>query len=190
MFFIKSLIVNILDRIRFLKCRKVAIIGKNVQLRRGFFIKKYSSSEIRIGANSCLNCGVYALGGSILIGENAYIGSSDIMSSCSIVVGKNVIISDDCIIMDNNNHPTSMKQREIMSECHNFFCDLWHWKHATSKPVIIEDNVWIGKRAIILKGVTIGKGSIVAIGAVVTKDVRPGTIVGGNPATELKVIND
>jgi len=50
------------------------------------------------------------------------------------------------------------------------------------RPVTIEDNVWIGMRAMILGGVTLGRGSVVAAGAVVTKDVPPLTIVAGVPA--------
>lgn len=54
------------------------------------------------------------------------------------------------------------------------------------KPVVIEDDVWIGIRVIILHGVKISKGSIVAAGSVVSKDVDPYCIVGGNPAKILK----
>jgi len=50
------------------------------------------------------------------------------------------------------------------------------------RPVVIEDNVWIGMRAMVLGGVTLGRGSVVAAGAVVTKDVPPLTIVAGIPA--------
>ncbi len=53
-------------------------------------------------------------------------------------------------------------------------------------PITIGDGVWIGARAIILPGVTIGEGAIVAAGAVVTKDVAPWSVVGGNPAKEIK----
>lgn len=53
-------------------------------------------------------------------------------------------------------------------------------------PITICDGVWIGARAIILPGVTIGEGAIVAAGAVVTKDVEPFTVVGGNPAKFIK----
>ena len=49
-------------------------------------------------------------------------------------------------------------------------------------PPIIEDGAWIGERAIILRGRRIGRGAIVAAGAVVTRDVEPFSIVGGNPA--------
>ena len=52
--------------------------------------------------------------------------------------------------------------------------------------LIIEDDVWIGHGAIILAGVQIGKGSIVAAGSVVTKDIPPCEIWGGNPAKKIK----
>ena len=53
-------------------------------------------------------------------------------------------------------------------------------------PITICDGVWVGARAIILPGVMIGEGAIVAAGAVVTKDVKPWTVVGGNPARFIK----
>lgn len=53
-------------------------------------------------------------------------------------------------------------------------------------PITICDGVWIGARAIVLPGVTIGEGAIVAAGAVVTKDVEPWSVVGGNPAKVIK----
>lgn len=56
---------------------------------------------------------------------------------------------------------------------------------ATEAKVVIEDYVFIGPRAVILPGVTIGQGAVVAAGAVVTKDVAPGTIVGGVPAAKI-----
>lgn len=52
-------------------------------------------------------------------------------------------------------------------------------------PVTIGDRAWIGYRALVLPGVTIGEGAVVAAGAVVTRDVAPYTIVGGNPAKEI-----
>lgn len=58
---------------------------------------------------------------------------------------------------------------------------------ATSKgDIIIDDDVWIGYRSIILSGVHIGQGAVIAAGAVVTKDVPPYTIVGGVPAKVIK----
>lgn len=58
-----------------------------------------------------------------------------------------------------------------------------------SKPIVVDDEVWIGCGAIILQGVTIGKGAVVSAGSVVSKDVEPLTIVGGVPAKLLKKID-
>ena len=57
---------------------------------------------------------------------------------------------------------------------------------AEKKKVTICDDVWIGVNALILPGITVGRGSVVAGGAVVTKDVPPYTIVGGNPAKIIR----
>lgn len=70
---------------------------------------------------------------------------------------------------------------------------IWTSQHDIHDPdmrpieakVVVEDYVFIGPRSIILPGVTIGKGAIVAAGAVVTKDVAPGMIVGGTPASKI-----
>jgi acetyltransferase-like isoleucine patch superfamily enzyme len=53
-------------------------------------------------------------------------------------------------------------------------------------PVKIEDNVWIGMNALILKGVTIGENCVVAAGSVVTKNVEPNRVAAGNPAVVVK----
>ena len=52
--------------------------------------------------------------------------------------------------------------------------------------IIIEDDVWIGRNAIVMPGVRIGKGSIIGAGSVVTKDVEPLSVMGGVPATLIK----
>ncbi len=83
-----------------------------------------------------------------------------------IEIGNNVIISENVMIRDSDNHAINGRKK--------------------SSPIIIEDDVWIGARAIILKGVTIGKGSVVAAGAVVTRDVPPYSLVGGVPAKVLR----
>ena len=61
-----------------------------------------------------------------------------------------------------------------------------NWDYVKIAPVDIEDDVWIGFNAIILKGVTIGRGAVVAAGSVVTKNVAPFTVVGGNPARLIR----
>lgn len=64
--------------------------------------------------------------------------------------------------------------------------DVTQKREGDDKDVIVEDDVWIGSRAILLRGVTVGRGAIVAAGAVVTRDVPPYAIVGGIPAGVLR----
>lgn len=114
--------------------------------------------------------------GDIICFENAKleVGSgfcnSNVKIRCSkkITIGNDVAISHDVTIMDSDAHYIDYENYEI------------------SKPVYIEDNVWIGTRTTILKGVRIGKGSVVAAGSVVTKDVPPNSIVAGIPARVIK----
>ena len=58
------------------------------------------------------------------------------------------------------------------------------------RPIVIEDDVWIGRRAIIMGGVTIGKGAVIGAGSVVTKDVPPYCVAAGNPAIVRKKLLD
>lgn len=107
---------------------------------------------------------------SLTIGRSTWIGTRvEIHCADNIKIGANCKIGWDSIIMDRDYHG-------INNDAEN------------TKPVIIEDNVWICCRAIILKGVRIGEGAIVGAGSVVTKDVTPHTVVGGNPARIIKVI--
>lgn len=133
-------------------------------------LQTQDSGEIRIGNHSC----VYL--------------DSIIGSVSSIRIGDYVVISNHVHIYDNNNHPTDPQVRKNMCIA-GFDGDAWLWRHSDSAPIVIEDNVWIGEYAAVLKGVTIGTGAVVASHAVVTKDVPPYTIVAGNPARVVKELN-
>jgi acetyltransferase-like isoleucine patch superfamily enzyme len=60
----------------------------------------------------------------------------------------------------------------------------------TAKPIVIERNVWIAAGVTIIGGVTIGENAVVAAGSVVTRDVPPNTLAGGNPARVIRSIGD
>ena len=130
----------------------------------------------------------------VLIGSNTYIGASMVIAKQSITIGSNVLIAWGCVIYDNDSHSLNYLDRrkdtkqvfeDYMNHKGNFLLNK-DWSIVNSSPIIIEDDVWIGMDALVLKGVTIGKGAIIAAKSVVTKSVPPFTIVGGNPAVVIK----
>jgi acetyltransferase-like isoleucine patch superfamily enzyme len=125
--------------------------------------------------------------GKIVIGQWCYIGEGTrIWSQSSISIGNYVLIAHLVDIHDTNSHPIDWKERRLDTEA--ILSGGYRTPTQTiSASVTIEDDAWIGFKATIMKGVRIGRGAIVSAGAVVTKDVAPWTVVGGNPA---KVIAD
>lgn len=187
--------IHVYQRIKSIKNKKrffknVCADPKSLVLMPGSSCHNTGAKDnVKIGQHCTMGALLQALyGGKIEIGENTYIGPSTIIQSKeSVKIGNGVIIANSVLIVDNNNHPTEPAMRQKMSACDDFLNDeLWSWKYAESKPIVIEDNVWIGRDSRILKGVTIGKGSIVALGSIVTKDVPPYTVVAGNPAKVVK----
>ena len=121
---------------------------------------------------------------SILIGKNTFIGGSSLISSDLIEIGDDVLIAWGCTIIDHNSHALESKDRA--SDVKNHYMGYKNWDNVVKKPIHIGDKAWIGFNTIILKGVTIGEGSIIAAGSVVTKDVPPFTVFGGNPARMIR----
>ena len=167
-----------------------AKIEQTTNFMLGASCRNNSAKEnITLGKHTLVGGTLIALfGGEITIGDNVYIGQgTSIQAKEKIVVSSNVIIANDVILLDNNNHPVSPEMRLKMSACGDFINDeLWSWKYAESAPVVIEENVWIGRDARIMKGVTGGEGSVVALGAVVTHNVPAYCVVAGNPARVVK----
>ena len=138
-----------------------------------------SRSEFRIEENGCIhiekmlnmeaNSLVYAFGGKI------HIGSAFVNRNCVIVSRKEIDIGDRVTIGPNvciYDHDHNLKAESL----ENSFI---------TEHICIEDDVWIGAQAVILKGVHIGKGAVIAAGAVVVNDIPSGAIAGGVPAKIL-----
>ena len=127
----------------------------------------------------------------IKVGRYCYIGQdSKIWAQCGIEIGDHVLISHQVDIHDTNAHSINASHRR--EDAKNLFkLDLpMNWDFVEAKKVVIEDDVWVGFKSSILKGVTVGKGAIVAAGSVVTKDVPPYTLVAGNPAKIIRYLNE
>jgi|TARA_B000000475_G_scaffold269763_1_gene264259 acetyltransferase-like isoleucine patch superfamily enzyme len=97
-----------------------------------------------------------------------------IMAAESIVIGDACMIAHGVYISDADWHGIYDRAEPV----------------GNTKPVVLEDNVWIGDSAIICKGVTIGENSIIGAGAVVTKNVPPNSIFAGNPAKLVKTLEN
>ncbi len=120
--------------------------------------------------------------GWVEIGEGSVLVGAIFMCADHIRIGQRVILSYQVTIADSDFHPRDPESRKTDAIANAPFGDRSQRPKVTSKPVIIEDDVWVGIGAIILKGVHIGKGSRVGPGAIVTSDVSDGTFVAGNPA--------
>ena len=171
---------------------KCCLLGDKVTFSADSNCFKDALAEIRIGDNCDICCRLIAKDNGLLeIGHHTTIRAETIIGALtSIKIGNYVIISNNVRIYDNNNHPTSPSKRMQMCQTGNFYSEDWNWHHSESLPIIIEDNVWIGERSTVLKGVTIGRGAIIASNSVVTKDVPAYSIVAGNPAKVVKYLKD
>jgi acetyltransferase-like isoleucine patch superfamily enzyme len=100
----------------------------------------------------------------IRIGNGTYLNrNTEIVAAQSVTIGRDCKIARDVIIMDTDQHALSDGQLRVA-------------------PVVIEDRVWVGARAIILKGVRVGHDAVIGAGSVVTRDVPASAIVAGVPA--------
>lgn len=108
------------------------------------------------------------------IGADTYIsGPLRINLGGPVRIGNGVNIGHDCLITSWDHEIGPPERRAGLS---------------MSRPIVIEDGVWIASRVVLLPGVTIGRGAIVAAGAVVATDVAPNTLVGGVPAKLLRTL--
>jgi galactoside O-acetyltransferase len=151
-------------------------------------IKPMPGCALKIGDSSMVEGALIfdREGAHIQIGERTFIGGSSIISAEKVIVGDDVLISWGCTVVDHNSHASSWHDRS--HDVMDWMSGKKVWTHVERQPVTIESKAWIGFNVIILKGVTIGEGAIVGAGSVVTKDVPPYTIVGGNPARVIREI--
>ena|GEM_PF-572829 len=100
---------------------------------------------------------------------NSRLSGTSIVSMSQVTIGSRVLMAPNVVIMDTDGHVLFANPEDPKAL-------------PTTYPVVIEDDVWIGYGAVILKGVTLGQGCVVGAGAIVTKSVPPKAIVVGNPS--------
>jgi maltose O-acetyltransferase len=159
--------------------RKATVLGTKARVWGRPFVNNQGvmkfGERIRLDSTIATLELVSAPGGVLEIGSSTFINYG-----CSIAANLLVSIGADCSIgtyvniMDNNFHRLEPDHRYEMPE---------------SQPVILEDNVWLGTRVIVLPGVTIGTGSVVGAGSVVTRDIPPYALAVGCPAKIVRKLN-
>ncbi len=162
-------------------------VGENTVIDSSSAFKKFFSTRqpgMRIGKNTTLQSAALATepNGFISIGDYCFISGAAIIASCDIIIGNHVFIAGGVTIVDSDFHPMDPASRLMDTVLISTVGNKSMRPSFESLPVVIEDNVWIGFNATILKGVTIGQSSVIEPGAVVLKNVPPGSVVSGNPA--------
>jgi acetyltransferase-like isoleucine patch superfamily enzyme len=169
--------------IRFICFIKGVRIGKNVNFNGFPVMRRYENSNISIGDyctfNSAKNSvwvGLHNRCTFVTLTKNSEISFGDhsggsgiiILAAKKITIGNNVLIGSHAMIIDNDFHHSDPNKR-LLSE------------NIPSRPIIIEDNVFIGTNCMILKGVTIGKNSVIGANSVVFNNIPENSIAIGNP---------
>lgn len=155
--------MSIIQRLKLLRCRLV--------LRR---------TNIKIGNNSTFGRGtVFYAPNKSIIGNNVYIGKYCSIET-DIKIDDDVLIGNNVGLIGKYDHDYTVIGKSI-KDSPWIGDDNYNFK-GKGLEIIIEKDVWIGFGAIVLSGVKIGRGSVVAAGSLVNKDVKPYSIVAGNPA--------
>ena len=162
-------------------------VGENTVIDSSSAFKKFFSVKqpgLRIGAHVTLQGAALATeeNGYIEIGDYSYLAGPALIATDRIIIGKYVYIAGGVTIVDSDFHPQDPAARLRDTVLISPAGKKINRPHFETAPVIIEDDVWIGYNATILKGVTIGEGSIIHPGSVVLRSVPPGSVVFGNPA--------
>ena len=171
---------------------RVAVRRKTkLSVKRNSFVASHKlvragGGSISIGANSYF-AGTMRFDrpdASLEVGDDSFVGASLFVSADAIRIGSHVQISWGVTVVDHNSHSLDWCRRK--GEATAWLSGHKDWTDVAIAPVTIEDYVWIGFGATVLKGVKISEGAIVAANSVVTRDVPPYTVVAGNPAVVIR----
>ena len=169
-------------------------LPSNVRLGAGCFIERRASfrryrSEKTIGlalgervqVHACTEFSIEPQG-VIEIGDDCVLAGAIFMCAERISLGDRVVVSYHVSIADSDFHPIDREERRRDAIANAPGTDKSGRPAYESRPIVIEDDVWIGIGAYILNGVRVGCGARVEAGAVVTRDVPAHAVIAGNPA--------
>jgi acetyltransferase-like isoleucine patch superfamily enzyme len=162
-------------------------VGANTLITGDLAFKRFHSRRdpaLVIGANCTMDGVHFALGeqSSVCIGNYCYFTNAVLLCELELHIGNYVVIGWNATIADTDFHPLSPAERIADAIACSPSGKGRSRPEIPKLPVVIEDDVWIGPNATILKGVRIGAGAWIEAGALITRDVPPRKRVLGNPA--------
>lgn len=178
--------------------RRYMAVDPSVRLERGFRLDLLATPQdrpyVRIGARSLINAHFIfeSPEGAVEIGERVYFGGGTVICREKVTIGNDVTMAWGINLYDHDSQ--SLDWRRRAETVQHFYemqgapsCyDKLDWADVKAAPIVIEDKVWIGFDAVILKGVRVGEGAVIGARSVVARDVEPYTVVAGNPARTIK----
>ncbi len=143
-----------------------------------------------IGSHCTIHGVQFALGeeGQVEIGDYCYLTNAILLCELQLKIGSYVVMGWNATVADTDFHPLAPAERIADAIACSPLGEGRQRPEIPRRPVVIEDNVWIGPNATILKGVRLGAGSWVEAGALVTSDVPPRARVLGNPARVIGMV--
>lgn len=139
-------------------------------------VKLYIGDDVYLSGDMSILAGRIFPDPTLRIGNRTFIGTECQFSVAKLIeIGDDVLIASGCSVSDYSGHPLHPERRAAGEQA----------DPEDVRPVRIGNKAWLGKRAMILPGVTIGEGAVIGAAAVVTKDVPPGRICVGNPGRLL-----
>ncbi len=152
----------------------IPLFGRNIHISVGLYYRRFLASRAITKCGKNVNFERHArFSRHLSIGDYSGIGKDTYVPD-GVTIGKYCMLGPE-IVFYTTNHNTD---RTDIPMCKQGF--------KKSCPIVIEDDCWIGRRVIILPGVTIGRGSIIGAGAVVSRSIPPYSIAAGNPARVVK----
>jgi acetyltransferase-like isoleucine patch superfamily enzyme len=168
------------------------VVGDNTVIDSSFCFKHFfAKGEVGLRVGSHVTIWRTSLAAdsqaTIEIGDYCYLANASLVCTERISIGSYVMIAGGVTIADSDFHPIGPARRVADTIALSLRGDRARRPEVGVRPVVIEDGVWIGWNATILKGVRIGAGAVVAPGALVNRDVPPGVQVAGNPARPIEM---
>ena len=162
-------------------------VGSNSLITADYAFKRFRTGEpeaLLIGAHCTMDGVHFAVGqkGRVVIGDYCYFTNAVLLCELELHFGNYVVIGWNATIADTDFHPLAPAERIADAIACSPLGEGRPRPEIPCRPVIIEDDVWIGPNATILKGVRVGAGSWIEAGSLVTRDVPPRSRVLGNPA--------